>query len=897
LIFVSVLPLAKADRGSSRAEENEFIQVAAPARPAAKPPAHQPGPATPAPANAPAAAPATPDPATAAEPKGPRRAGGGPENPEIKFKLPPPPVLTPQEALKTFKVAPGFRIEAVATEPMIEAPIALSWDDQGRLYVLEMRGYMHDVDGAGEDQPLCRVSRLEDTNGDGIMDKSTVFADKLVMARAVMALGDGALIAEPPKLTFYHDTNGDGVADKTEVVNEKFCTAGGQPEHMANSPTWMQDNWIWSSNHGNRYRFQQGKFITEPITGFGQWGRTQDDWGRQYFNYNSDFLRTDLVPPTFYTRNPRLSDKLAINFQVVKDQTVWPSHPTPGVNRGYSGSLRDDGTLKACTATCGATIYRGDLFPPEYRGNAFIPEPSVNLVKRIIVSESDAVLKGTNAAEGSEFLTSTDERFRPVNAYTGPDGALYIVDMARGVLQHKGFLTYYLVANIQDRKLEQPVNLGRIYRIVPEGAKPAAVKLPRETAKVVPMLAHANGWVRDTAQRVLVERGDAAVVPAVKKLTADGATPQARVQALWTLEGLNALTPEIITARLHDADEHVRAAAVRLADPKVLPELVKLANDPSTQVRMHLAFHLSGQTGPGVNETLVTLLQNDASPIFGDAVVSGLAGQELEFLEMLLKQPPAGDDKLAGSRIFQTLAMCVMQERRGARVAQLLTLVAAQPADSPRQLALLSGMAGKEGGKAGAKGSTSPTAVKLEALPTALAALQDATHPKAKSLVAKVEQQLAWPGKAGMAAPVKVQPLTPAQQVLFERGKNIYATICGACHQPTGAGMAGLAPPLLNSDWALGPVERPIRIVLQGLTGPIEIHGTKWQLEMPGLPTLTDEDIAGVLTYIRREWEHGASPVSPAEVAKARTATKERSKAWTAEELAQVIEPKAAKPK
>ncbi len=813
-------------------------------------------------------------PKDAAPANGPRRAGGGPENPELKFRPPPPPVLTPQEAMKRFKIAPGFKVELVASEPMIEAPIALSWDDQGRLYVCEMRGYMHDVDGTGEDQPLGRISRLEDTNGDGAMDKATVFADKLTMPRTVMALGDGVLVAQPPMLTFFRDTDGDGVADKQEEVAKNYGTRGGQPEHMANSATWMMDNWIWSSNHSARYRFQGGAFVAMPTQGFGQWGRTQDDWGRQYFNYNSDFLRCDVVPPEFYTRNPRLMERTAINFQVMRDQTVWPAGPTPGVNRGYDGkTLRDDGSLKSCTATCGAAIYRGDLFPAEYRGNAFIPEPSGNLVKRVILSEDGVLLGAKNAAQGTEFFTSTDERFRPVNACTGPDGALYIVDMARGVLQHKGFLTYYLVANIKDRKLEAPVTLGRIWRIVPEGAKPALAKLPRATAEIVPLLVHANGWVRDTAQRVLVERADASVADAVKKIASGGATPQSRAQALWTLDGMNALTPASVTAGLHDADEHVRAAAVRLADAALAPELVKLVPDPSAQVRLHLAFKLSAVPGPEVERALIALLARDGDPLIAEAVATGLAGRELEFLEVLAKQPPG---KLDGGNIFQMLAGCVMKERRPPRVARLLVLTA-QNAE-PRQLALLNGMAGK----ALAKNAPAPKPVILPAEPKELAAL--GANPKTKALAARLDPMLAWEGKSGYVPAARPAPLTPAEQALFEKGKAIYV-ICSACHQTNGAGLAGLAPPLLDSEWALGPADRPIRIALQGLTGPIEVEGVKWQLEMPGLPTLSDEDVAGVLTYIRREWDHGASPVQPAEVAKVRAAFASRTNAWTADEL------------
>ncbi len=409
-----------------------------------------------------------------------RTSNRGPANPELKFKLPPPRVLTPAEELKTIKVAKGFRVELVASEPMIGTPVAMSWDDQGRIYVCEMAGYMNDIDAKGEDQPIGRVSRLEDMDGDGVFETATVFADKLFMPRSVTAFGDGCIIGEPPNLIWYHDTDGDGVADKKEVIAEDFGTKGGQPEHMANSLTFCMDNWLWGAGYGQRLRWVKDKFISEPTRSGGQWGLTQDDWGRRYFNYNSDFLRADLLPPSVYARNPNLADKLALNSRVMNDQSTWPAVPTPGVNRGYNpGQLRSNGTLAVCTATCGACIYRGDLFPKEFRGNAFIPEPSGKLVKRVILSETGGVVTGRNAYEGTEFLTSTDERFRPVNAYTGPDGALYIVDMARGIIQHRTYITHYLEANIKARKLEQPVNLGRICRIVPDKAKPKAVKLPR----------------------------------------------------------------------------------------------------------------------------------------------------------------------------------------------------------------------------------------------------------------------------------------------------------------------------------------------------------------------------------------------------------------------------------
>lgn len=825
---------------------------------------------------------ATPAPA----PKADRTKNRGPEKVELKFHLPPPPVLSPEEALKALKVAKGFKVQLVAAEPMVESPVAMSWDDQGRLYVVEMRGYMNDVNGGGEDQPTGRIKRLEDVDGDGKMDKATIFVDKLLMPRGVMALGDGALVAEPPNLTFYHDTDGDGVADKQEVVGSSYGSAGGQPEHMANSPTWCMDNLIWSAGYGQRLRFSQGRFTSEPTKSGGQWGLTQDDWGRRYFNYNSDLLRSDLLPPTVYERNPNLTDRLALNYQVMKDQTTWPAVPTPGVNRGYTEKqLRPDGRLASVTGTCGAGIYRGDLFPKEYHGNAFVPEPCGYLVKRLVLSETGGVVSAKNAYKEMEFLTSTDERFRPVNAYNGPDGALYIVDMARGIIQHKFFLTHYLIANIEARKLEQPVNLGRIYRIVPDDKPaPAAVKLPGASAAIVPLLAHANGHVRDTAQRVLVERGETTVVADVAGIATKAELPQARVQALWTLEGLKALTPEVLTAALKDPHEKVRAAGVRLANLLIMPELYQMLDDPSAEVRVQLALQLSAQPGPAAQAAVLQLLKKGGSPLLNDAIASGLRGRELEFLTAILTEPAGKTDTVVTSGLAQMLANCVMTERKPSRVSQLLELLAAQPAGSPRQVALLNGMAGTPLDK---KAKAQPRKLLyLEAAPTALGKVRGQLSGKsATSLLATVDKALAWPGKPGVPPPPVVKPLTAEQQAQFEKGRVIYSGLCAACHQPSGSGLEGLAPPVVDSEWVLGPVDRPARIIMHGLSGPVTVSGRTWHLEMPPLPHLTDEDIANVLTYMRREWDHTASPVSAADVGKIRAATPGRTKAWTADEL------------
>ncbi len=804
----------------------------------------------------------------------------GPGTAEVKFKLPPPPPLTPEQELKTFKLPPGFKIEVAAAEPLVECPTAMTWDDQGRAYVVEMRSYMNDYNGTGENEPTCRIKRLESTRGDGIYDKATVFVDKLVSPRAIMALGDGVLVGEPPNLTWYHDKNGTGVSDSHEILATNFGVRGGQPEHMCNSTTWMMDNWIWCADHTTRYRLKDGKFITETVPARGQWGLSQDDWGRPYHNSNSDLLRTDLLPPQFFARNPNLQVKTGLNFQALKEQLTWPSHPTPGVNRGYtSDQLRADGTLKTATATCGAGVYRGHLFPKEFQDNVFIPEPAGNLVKRVTIEEKIGTVTAHNAYEGHEFLTSTDERFRPVNVYTGPDGALYVVDMARGIIQHRFFETYYLIENIKQRHLEQPVNLGRIYRIVPDNAKAAITKLPKNSEAIVPFLGHPNGEVRDTAQRVLVERADAAVVPAVKKFAASAPTAEGRFHALWTLEGLGALAPDIIETGLRDADSHVRAAAVRLADRTLVPALTKLVTDQSSDVRLQLGATLSTQTSPEIDTALLTLLRHDGTELLGEAIATGLRGRELEFFETVVKKDMADDKEVDSSKILPLLAGCVIAEHRASRVAHLLDLVASLPPDSARQIAVLEAMAGK----AAVKGMQVKY-IYLDSAPASLEKLKSLGN--AKKFATALDAKLAWPDKAGVPPPPVIIPLTAAEQARFDKGKTLYTAICAACHQPGGAGQEGLAPPLLGSEWVLGKADRPIRILLHGLGGPVSVAGTSWHLEMPPLgAALGDEDIASVLTYVRREWEHNASPVTPEEVASLRAANKDRTIAWKAEEL------------
>ncbi len=814
----------------------------------------------------------------------------GPEKVELKFKLPQPKPLSPEEELKTFAVEKGFRVELVAAEPMIEAPVAVSFDDRGRLYVVEMRGYMRDLPGTDEKLPTGRVSLLEDTDGDGRMDKATPFLDNVVMPRAVLAVNGGALIAVPPNLFFCKDTDGDGKADVKDIVATDYGTPGGQPEHMANTPVWAMDNAIWSAGYATRFKLRGGVWMKDTGLGRGQWGLCQDDFGRLYFNYNSDMLRADLLPTEAFTKNPLLRTAASINAKLAADQALYPSHPTPGVNRGYDAkTLSADGKLTRPTGTCGALIYRGGAFPSAYRGNAFVPEPCANLVKRFSMSETDGIPKATNTAKATEFLTSTDERFRPVQAANGPDGALYLVDMYRGIIQHQSFLTHYLIANIEARKLQQPFNMGRIWRIVPEGGAAKPVKVSKD----VKLLTHANGWVRDAVQRLIVESGDASTVPALKEML-HNENALARLHSLWTLDGLAAITPDLLRPVLADKDTQVRAAAVRIAPRDMAPDLIAITTEKEPLVLAHLAIKLTSLNLPDADAAVAKLLASSGkNTLVREGALTGLRGKEAAFAKVLAAQLTK-DNGAQILPVIESLAALVAQAGKAGPFEELLDLAAAQPQAGAMQNAAIKGLATS----GDPKSKTPPKLLWLDAAPASLKTLKSAMSDKTSAkLFASAEARLAWPGKPGAPAPPVIKPLTEAQTALFEKGRAIYATLCAACHQPHGFGLDGLAPPLVDSEWVLGKSDILARIVMHGLAGPVKVSGRTYNLAMPPLPQLTDEDIAGVLTYLRREWEHNGSPVETKAVTAIREQNKGRMMMWTEEELKNIgKKPSSKKP-
>ena len=807
-------------------------------------------------------------------------------------KIPPAPALSPEAALKTFTLAPGIKLELAAADPLVQEPVAIAFAPDGRMFVVEMRGYMPDLDGTGEDLPVGRVVVLRDTDGDGRYDESKVFVDNLVLPRAITVVGDGILVGAPPELIYFRDTDGDGKADQRIVVATDYGVRVdpkrphlANPERAANSLTWAYDNWIYSSAYTRKFRFVNGQWETGTTSFRGQWGLGQDDFGRFYHGSNSDCLRIDVVFADYLQRNPNYPRLAGTNVNGADNQFVWPARVNPGLNRGYRPEMLRDGKLKEFTAACGWFVYRGDLLP-EFYGNVFVAEPAGNFVRRTVLTSADGTVRGKNAYDRAEFIASTDERFRPVAFSTGPDGALYVVDLYRGVLQHRISLTSYLRKQSEDRKLDEGQHLGRIYRVVPaDRPVPRVGTIPALTnAQWVEKLPHANAWWRETAQRILVERRDPSVTPAIRAVARNaGVSAVGRVHALWTLDGTGALNRATVVSALADSDPLVRAAALRTGErfltgdgkSDLVARMQLLTRDASAEVQLQAVLTLGNVHEPAVERALADVARTNPNNTFlRDALFSGLAHRELALLEQLAADPAWAADEVEANKVLTGLARGIMGSRDVAALERVFALAA--QGGGKRAVALLDGLLPGVG--------SSRRPLNFARAPEGWGTLEK--NPMASTRLVKLKELIVWPGKPGVTAAAVVPPLTAEQQARFENGRGLFAAVCAACHQITGRGLDGLAPPLLDSEWVLGSPERTVRIALKGVRGPITVLGRVHTGDMPAFGgALDDTQVASILTYVRREWGHTASPVDPDVVKTIRAATATHTDAFSPEEL------------
>ena len=545
--------------------------------------------------------------------------------------------LNPEASIASMQVEEGFEVTLVAAEPLVIAPVAMTFDGKGRIWVVEMDGYMPDTLGTGEDQPVGRIAILDDTDGDGRMDKRHVFLDSLVMPRAICLMDSGMLLAEPPNLWFYEIEDDQPV--RRMLVDSTYAV-GGNVEHQPNGLLRGLDNWIYSAKYDWRYRrLPDGEWRKEKTHFRGQWGISQDNWGRLYYNDNWTNLWCDYFPPGLGSGNPNQRTVAGYREAIVADTRVYPSHPTTGVNRGYmDGILDSTGRLVNFTAACGPLIYRGGILPGF---NAFVAEPAANLVKRNVLVEEGYRTVGEQAYSGKEFIASSDERFRPVNLYDGPDGALYVVDMYRGIIQHNTYLTPYLKSEIEARGLTLPLSMGRIYRVLPKDTETSRIIMPQDADSLVVLLGHTNGWVRDKAQQLLVDRRATDVVDELREILRHSDNHFQVVHALWTLEGLRQLTVADIKTVLSRSPWQLRAQAIAATAPlasvvseKELVDLITShVSGSDTLLMPYATLAMAAFTDVEKQVTKQWAVTHADNGYLADALLSGLGGKEQRFMK------------------------------------------------------------------------------------------------------------------------------------------------------------------------------------------------------------------------------------------------------------------------
>ncbi len=486
---------------------------------------------------------------------------------------PKPPVLplSPAEQITRFWLPAGYRLEPVLADPLIDSPAHITFDGNGRMFVVELRGYEQTVDGIDAISPVGRISRHEDRNNDGVFEHHTVFVDRLLFPRFAMPLGADTILTmetNGDEVWKYTDTNGDGVADKKDL----FTTDFGRGGHLESQPAglfWAMDNWMYSTVNAFRIRWTPTGLRREPTGPNGaQWSATQDNDGKVWFQHGASGLPGYFQFPVHYGNfAPPASEQFEADLNI-----TWGAPTLIGdIQAGLPGTRMPDGSLIYATASAGNEVYRGDRLPEDLIGDYLHGEVVARIVRRLRPVKTDGFTQLKNVHPFSEFIRSLDPLFRPVDIATGPDGVLYIADMYRGVIEGAPWAMKgtYLRQKIEQYQLDKVLGHGRVWRLTYDGIardRTAPRMLNETAAQLVTHLGHPNGWWRDTAQQLLVLKQDRSVVPALQRMVRTQGNLLARFHALWTLEGLGALDAPLTREALKDPEPRLRIQAIRASE-------------------------------------------------------------------------------------------------------------------------------------------------------------------------------------------------------------------------------------------------------------------------------------------------------------------------------------------
>ena len=585
--------------------------------------------------------------------------------------------LPPAEAIKTIEVPKGYHLECVASEPMVQEPASFVFDEDGAIYVCEWLTYMQDERGQNQLDEVCRVVKLVDTDGDGKMDKRTVFIDKIKLPRTVLPLKDRVLVNLTQETTIYayFDKDGDGVSDSREV-SYQGRKQGGNIEHQPSGLVWNLDNYIYNSDR--RFKYVDGKLLAEPhskgrIT---QWGIARDDDGRIFCSWAGG-------------GNPVHSFQFPGGYPIIdlsKQEEHAPGYDVPlsicQVEDQSSGNydFKNNRVLTIFSATCGQTVLRSELMPDFY-GNVATPEPVGRLIRMSTIKNKKGKRVAHNTFPEGEFIRSTDPFFRPVWSESGPDGCFYFSDMYRGIIQEKTWFPH--VGNhiwvkrykrVKEWGMLKVFRHGRIYRLVPDNKKPTpAPKLKNLSSReLVKHLSSGNGWIRDTAQKLIVYGKDASVADDLRKLAADSPSTNTRIVALWTLEGLGQLDDKAVLKSLEDKEERVRIVGIHLAEP--------FLSDGNKDLEKNLMNMIEGAT-PDVAMQLILSLTPDRNPSYDDVQQTirkknpnhPLMGRYFRIQKDKIRRSKLSASAKSGLKIYETLCIiCHGKDGKGVKEGKVL---------------------------------------------------------------------------------------------------------------------------------------------------------------------------------------------------------------------------------
>jgi putative membrane-bound dehydrogenase-like protein len=578
-----------------------------------------------------------------------------------------PGPLSPEESIKKLTVAKGYKVSLFASEPHVFDPVSLEFDEQGNAYVIEMPDYPYEVEpGKG----YGRIRILKDTNGDGKIDQSVIFAENVTEATSMLPWKGGLIVTAAPNILYLKDTNGDGKSDVREILFSGFFQ--NNSEAQVTSLKLGIDNWIYANNRGQSgkvtfsrtpdatpvevrgadFRFRLDRNVFELETGPGQFGQTINDWGHRFFTENSIHLQQAVIPWRYTHRHAympstkfsmSISDHEELMFQEIPP-AYWRAERSARRNRVYKEANlnRIEWAEDHFTGASGGTIYNGDALPEEFYGNIFTSDVSGSLIHRdvLIPSETSPVMisKRAESDANKEFIYSTDTWFRPVTFSVGPDGYLYILDYYRQHIETP-------VSIPDDLKAEMDFmagsEMGRIYRLMPEQATYQGVEVDLKNAtglQLVDYLSHKNGWYRSTAQRLILERQDNSAIPALISLFSNSKDARARLHALYALEGLNSLNEKLVKLALLDTEAGVRENAIILAEryPKTIKNLLPMIHDQSKRVALQASLSIAEFKGKKVILALAEVIRKyGENDWFRSAVISSEAGSSVEILNAL----------------------------------------------------------------------------------------------------------------------------------------------------------------------------------------------------------------------------------------------------------------------